>query len=299
VTGLSDTVNYYFIVQSYDSTGMRSAPSDEVMYASFSMTCQATTAASPDGNPVAVTLNPPIIVGGVPHPDTADCVPASGSLFPVGETHVSCTASDATRTVSCETVVTVSHDSSETFTVTGSPGNVGPGGSLVVQWTAPPQTPPVDWIGLYRVDSDNGEYLWWRYTNGAPTGSFNLSAPETPGQYQFRYLRNDGYDDAARSNTIVVNGSTDVLTASPATVRTGQRVTVHWTAVGGTASDWIGLFPVDGSSTDYIWWTYTSGAASGSVTMTVRGRPGSYEFRYFPSDGFTSVARSNTVTITQ
>src|SRR5437773_11371127 len=44
----------------------------------------------------------------------------------------------------------------------------------------------------------------WVYTGGAASGTFLTTAPDTPGDYEFRYLLNNGYTDAARSRTITV-----------------------------------------------------------------------------------------------
>ena len=42
------------------------------------------------------------------------------------------------------------------------------------------------------------------WTDGATSGTFTLSAPTQAGQYEFRYLLNDGYGDAARSSLVTV-----------------------------------------------------------------------------------------------
>jgi hypothetical protein len=44
----------------------------------------------------------------------------------------------------------------------------------------------------------------WEYTDGLPFGSMSFTAPEQPGQYEFRYLLDDDYIDVARSVTITV-----------------------------------------------------------------------------------------------
>jgi peptidyl-Asp metalloendopeptidase len=77
-----------------------------------------------------------------------------------------------------------------------------------VTWTAPAGGASAsDWVSLYRVGATNGEYGWWRYTNGALSGSFTLSAPGEAGQYEFRYLVNNSYTSVAASNTITVQTS--------------------------------------------------------------------------------------------
>jgi Fibronectin type III domain len=114
VGGLADGTNYYFVVSAYNAAGQLSLPSAEVsgptpMTATNapSVSCTAPTASSLDGNPVIVKFAP-VVAGGLA-PVTTTCSPASGSLFPVGSTSLTCSAVDALqRSASCSTVVTVS-----------------------------------------------------------------------------------------------------------------------------------------------------------------------------------------------
>ena len=74
-----------------------------------------------------------------------------------------------------------------------------------MSFTAPSGSSVRDWVALYKVGDPNGAYGWWSYTNGATSGSFNLTAPNTAGSYEFRYLLNNGSIDVARSQTVTVN----------------------------------------------------------------------------------------------
>ena len=68
----------------------------------------ALSALSADGRPVRVTFASPTVAGGE-QPVTITCSPASGSLFPVGTTSLTCTAIDSLqRSASCNSVVVVS-----------------------------------------------------------------------------------------------------------------------------------------------------------------------------------------------
>ncbi len=85
------------------------------------------------------------------------------------------------------------------------------GGNISVSWTALPcaQTPCKDWIALVRAGDPNSGYNAvgkWEYTNGATSGTMNVTAPTTNGTYDFRFLLNDGYTDVARSAAISVTG---------------------------------------------------------------------------------------------
>jgi hypothetical protein len=91
-----------------------------------------------------------------------------------------------------------------TYTLVASPSSVAPSGQLTINWTAPNGSSSLDWIGLFKVGTANTEFGWWRYTNGATSGSFTMPAPTQAGQYEFRYLLNDGYTSVKASNIISV-----------------------------------------------------------------------------------------------
>jgi hypothetical protein len=55
--------------------------------------------------------------------------------------------------------------------------------------------------------------LWWKYTDGGTSGTFTLNAPTQPGQYEFRYLLDDGFVDTARSTPVTVSAGGEALRA--------------------------------------------------------------------------------------
>jgi hypothetical protein len=106
------------------------------------------------------------------------------------------------------------------YTLIVSPSIVAPGGQLTVSWTAPSGSSTVDWIGLYKVGASNFEYLGYIFTNGATSGSFTTALTQ-PGQYEFRYLLDNGYTSVATSNTVTVQSTpTSTPTATPTTTPT-------------------------------------------------------------------------------
>lgn len=98
------------------------------------------------------------------------------------------------------------------YAVRASVNTVAAGGQLSVTWTAP-KGGGSDWIGLFKVGDPNTNYeLWWKYTEGGVSGTLTLAAPAQPGQYEFRYLLDDGYVDVVRSGPVTVTaGAPSVL----------------------------------------------------------------------------------------
>jgi hypothetical protein len=196
------------------------------------------------------------------------------------------------------------------YTLNADPLSVQPGQNITVTWTTP-STNSRDWIAWSKIGDSNYSFdpSRWRYTFGAPTGSMTITAPATPGSYEFRYLVNDGYNSAVHSQTVTVNGTIAPPVTSPVAYNlsvsststgAGQNITVSWTSPGGNSKDWIGWFKSGDANTGFDpgRWRYTNGAASGSVTIPAAMVAGSYEFRYLLNDGFTDVARSNPVAVT-
>lgn len=107
---------------------------------------------------------------------------------------------------------------SPTVTVTNSSGNpnappptlsvntttVAPRGSLTVTLTdgAGGQ---FDWLGFAATTAANSSYITFTYVGaGVTTRTWTITAPATPGTYEFRLFLNNGYTRAATSLPIVV-----------------------------------------------------------------------------------------------
>ena len=93
------------------------------------------------------------------------------------------------------------------YTLTVSSITVAPGGQLSVSWTAS-RGGTEDWIGLFSVGPGPCHYglNWHENTDGATSGTFTLTAPTQPGQYEFRYYPGDVCVEAARSPLTVRAG---------------------------------------------------------------------------------------------
>jgi hypothetical protein len=70
--------------------------------------------------------------------------------------------------------------------------------------SSPSQT---DWISIYKVGTPNQKYGEWYYLKGQGSGVLTYTAPNEPGEYEFRLFLNwpaGGYNDAAKSRIVKV-----------------------------------------------------------------------------------------------
>ena len=89
-----------------------------------------------------------------------------------------------------------------------------------------------------------------------------------------------------------------VLTVSATSVPENANVTVTLTGGAGGATDWIVLAPTGAPNTSYVLYTYVgSGVTTRSWTVTAPSTPGTYEFRLFLNNSYTTAATSPTVSV--
>lgn len=91
------------------------------------------------------------------------------------------------------------------FAIASSAAVARQGQEIFLRWQVPAGQAQRDWIGIFRAGERN-HIGQWHYTNGAATGSGMRFVAPAPGQYEFRYLINESYDDIrARIPLSVVN----------------------------------------------------------------------------------------------
>ena len=90
----------------------------------------------------------------------------------------------------------------EPFTLTPSTNVVDSGGQMSVSWTAPGgrRATGLPWSGWEEPTTTTGMVL----RMGATSGALTVTAPTRVGQYEFRYLLDGGFLEAARSSQVTV-----------------------------------------------------------------------------------------------
>jgi len=189
-------------------------------------------------------------------------------------------------------------------TLAVSPVTVVATSSLTVDWHAIAAPTATDWIGVYAVGAPDASYVARVVTTGLTSGTTTLALPGglAAGPYELRLFTNNTFTRLAVSNGLaVVTGP--LVRVTPATLpATGPRtLTVTWEGMATpTPTDWVALALLNAPDTGYVAWSYTTGAAAGSLALSVPATvpPGSYELRIYPQNTTQRLAVSNVVTIT-
>ena len=236
----------------------------------------------------------------------------------IGQSNVAGLLSGSTITFDSGSSVTT-----PSLTILSPNGNTWTVGNTVstypIRWTT---SPDIYYVNLAMYPSDslfNGYFVTGAL---ASAGSYNaaLQLPMRAGAYILEingYNSNNNYLAGSKAKFIVQSDTaptsipvvtTPVVTptysliASPSSVTTGSPLTLTWSVVAERSShttDWVALYKVGDANTSYGAWKYTSGCVSTCIfSIVAPSTPGSYEFRYLTDGGYTSVAKSNIVTVT-
>lgn len=162
------------------------------------------------GGGAVVTWDPPTAFDIVDQAVPVNCVPPSGSLFPLGTTTVTCTASDVRGNTSADTFTVTVQEEPPVPCVTMSPGALWPPNhrmrNIAVQIEVPGTPPPVCLItGVTSTEPVTGK----TYGNFAPDWIFNGLDLK---------LRAERYDLPGRTYTVTVTCTSSSGTVASATV---------------------------------------------------------------------------------
>jgi subtilisin family serine protease len=158
----------------------------------------------------------------------------------------------------------------------------------------------LDWLAFAPVGAANNSYVQFTYVGGGVTNrTWTVTAPTTPGQYEFRLFQNGGFTRLATSPAVTVQAPPPpVLTVSTTTAGPGQTVTVTLTNGLGGPTDWLSFAAVGSAENVYVTWTYVgAGVTTRTWTVTMPSTPGAYEFRLYRQASFIRIATSVAVQV--
>lgn len=173
--------------------------------------------------------------------------------------------------------------------------NFIPGRDIDVTYSAPRNFS--GWIGVMKSDQPKGNArkenaLSYQMLPGS-SGILRLKAPEDSGSYYLRlYNSSSGKEMASLNFTVKV----PTVAASPDLVYNCEGITVSYSGAPGFENDWIGIYRSGSPDASYVTRQYLDGKESGTAIFDAPD-PGSYEFRMFENNTFTTLATSNKVTV--
>ncbi len=225
--------------------------------------------------------------------------PVTNATFnQVGTYVLRLTATDSHQSDSADITVAVNQSP---YTLTATPQTVSAGQPISVSWTASSGSSSTDWIAMYRIGDPNTSYMQWFYTQGATSGTFTFTALLQAGQYEFRYLLQNGFTHSAVSNKVIVDSSTQVNRAPVVNAGVDQLIRISSSAtLLGVATD-DGL-PV-GSSLNTTWSKISGGGnvtfvnVNAAETIVTFSEVGVYVLRLTATDGILSSSDDMVVTV--
>jgi acyl-CoA thioesterase-1 len=198
------------------------------------------------------------------------------------------------------------------FQVSSSKSTYDKNESININWQAPTSRQSNSWVGIYKDGATDTQFLTYKYLPQTGSSGQLTFTIRTAGTYEARIFSDGGYNRVDVSANFSVSSGGDTTPPSPddnevgynlnvnrASVPVGGQVTVSWQAPNSAnrTNDWIGLYRSSNlTNIFYQDYRYTNGTANGSTIFTLN-TAGTYEFRYLKNNGYTDVATSRTVTV--
>jgi hypothetical protein len=136
-----------------------------------------------------------------------------------------------------------------------------------------------DWIGLFPVGAGDDEWVRRVYTQAALDGTATLRGIADPGTYVARAFFGSGGTAQAESAPFAV-ASLPTVSTSKWLYAVGAAIDVSFSDFAGSATEWVGIFPVGAADGAPVASQSTVGATAG--TLSFGGLPvGSYTARGF------------------
>jgi hypothetical protein len=171
-----------------------------------------------------------------------------------------------------------------------APAEASAGDEIKIAWEGPDN--PRDMITIVERSADAGRYGSYVYTEkGTPV---KLQAPDSPGDYEIRYLTGQSRKSLTERPLKVVAVSASI--EAPSTVSAGSEIKFQWQGPDNKR-DFITIVEADADSGKYGNYVYTS--KGNPLKLRAPETAGSYEIRYLTGQSKSTLfSRPLTVTAT-
>ena len=158
-----------------------------------------------------------------------------------------------------------------------APESAVAGSAVPVRWTGPDGQQDYIQVG----PPGSADYIHYAYT--AQGAELALRMPPQPGQYEIRYILNDGRKSLASRKIEVTPVEASV--APPATGGAGGTISIDWTGPD-YPNDYIAVSRP--GEDGYLFYAYTNRGSPAEIPLP--SEPGAYEARYIMENGTTILA---------
>ena len=251
-----------------------------------------TVALSVGSSQLAATVRPALPAGSA----TASAVWDATSLADGAYTLVGIATDQAGNSTTVSRAVVVENQRVPTLTVSTS--TVAAGGEITVTLTGG-LGGDWDWLAFAETTAPNTSFPQWTYVGaGVRTRTWTVTAPTTPGTYEFRLFLNDSFVRAATSPAVtVLPGALGITSLAPSRTTAGGpaiTLTVNGSSFGATSVvRWNGadlpttfvsgnqlratvsanLIATPGTAQVTVFTPAPGGGTSGALTFTIGGPP--------------------------
>ncbi len=147
-----------------------------------------------------------------------------------------------------------------------------------------------DFLTIVAKGTPEGKYKKYGYAKGK---TWQALAPETPGDYEIRYLAEKSPYPTLASKPLLITPITAELNV-PTQIAAGSGLIVRWTGPDNPR-DFITIVPEGSPERKYKKYKYTS--AGNPLELPVPDQPGIYEIRYLLGQSYATLASAK-VTVT-
>ena len=151
-----------------------------------------------------------------------------------------------------------------------APRQVAAGASVAIEWSGVQNSG--DFITIVAPGTAERKYDEYVYAKSSPA---TMAAPETPGEYEIRYLSANEYRTLASAPLTV--GGVDASVSAPVSAVAGARIEIAWSGPDNRG-DYLTLVPAGTPDGQYDRYVYTSKGTP--VRFDTPAAPGEYEIRY-------------------
>jgi hypothetical protein len=175
-----------------------------------------------------------------------------------------------------------------------------PGKTIKVKVGEIPETEEFDgaWIGLYKDDAKNHQYIEFSYIKELPANNtWEVAVPKELGKYHFRAFNDEEYKLAlGTGGAFEIVQYQSKLTLGKTSFAANEEIAVQFSDESIFEDAWIGVYKADSKDENYLSFAYLRDLTKNTYKVKV-AESGSFNFRIFLDSQYVKTGTSPTFTV--